>query len=158
MHPHFIPAEPQDAPTLSAIAWRAKQHWGYPEEWMQLWRAELTILPEYIEGNEVIKVMHEGQLAGFYALEYHEKYTCTQIGHFWIEPHYMGKGFGRKAFEHLMAQLKSNGEGRLIIEADPYAAGFYERMGAVQIGRLESSIAGRYLPVYEVLAGTGVTG
>lgn len=150
MNPHFTSAAPQDAPTLSALAWRAKRHWGYPEEWMELWKAELAISPEYIETHEVVKIMDGVITAGFYALQYHKKYRCMEIGHFWIDPDHIGRGLGRRAFEHLLDKLRRKGERRLIIEADPYAAGFYEKMGAVQIERLESSITGRYLPVFEL--------
>ncbi|MCB0584432.1 MAG: GNAT family N-acetyltransferase [Phaeodactylibacter sp.] len=151
MGPQFVRAEPRDAPTLSALAWRAKKHWGYPEDWMQLWKGELTISPEDIERHEVIKIMGKARLAGFYALQNNERHHCTEIGHFWIEPACMGKGYGGMAFHHLLNKLRQKGEKRLIIESDPYAAGFYEKMGAQQIGRLESSISGRYLPVYEIL-------
>ncbi|MCO6479836.1 MAG: GNAT family N-acetyltransferase [Phaeodactylibacter sp.] len=151
MNVHFLPAEPRDAPALSTLAWRAKQHWGYPEEWMQRWKEELTIHPKYIETHKVVKAMEGNELAGFYALQPHPKYGCTEIGHFWIDPPFMGKGIGRAAFLNLLDALRRKGESRLIIESDPYAAGFYERMGAVQIGQLESSIPGRYLPVYEAL-------
>ncbi len=154
MNVHFLPAEPLDAPALTALAWRAKQHWGYPEEWMQRWKGELTISPEYIETHEVVKVLEEKELAGFYALQPHPKYGCTEAGHFWIDPPSMGKGIGRLAFRHLLENLRQKGESRLIIESDPYAAGFYERMGAMRIGQLESSIAGRYLPVYEIIIRT----
>ena len=150
MNSHFTTADPKDAPTLSAIAHRAKQHWDYPKEWMKLWESELTIRPDYIAEQEVVKMMADGQVAGFYALQYHETYQCLEIGHFWIDPAFIGKGYGRLAFEHLLNNLKSKGEKRMIIEADPYAAGFYERMGAVQIGRLESSVEGRFLPIYEM--------
>lgn len=39
------PATPADAAVLTEIAHAAKRHWGYPERWVQLWRAALTITP-----------------------------------------------------------------------------------------------------------------
>jgi hypothetical protein len=39
----------------------------------------------------------------------------------------------------------------LDIEADPFAAGFYERMGARRIGTVASGvIPGRWLPLYRL--------
>ena len=41
------------------------------------------------------------------------------------------------------------GATELYIEADPFAAAFYERMGAVRVGEVPSaSIPGRVLPAY----------
>ena len=43
------------------------------------------------------------------------------------------------------------GAGRLTILADPNAAAFYERAGAVRIGEAPSdAVPGRLLPLYEV--------
>ena len=36
-------ANEADAPALTALVLRAKAHWGYPQEWMDAWRAELTV-------------------------------------------------------------------------------------------------------------------
>lgn len=41
-------AESEEAWRLSAIALAAKRHWGYPEEWMELWKDEFVITPEYV--------------------------------------------------------------------------------------------------------------
>jgi hypothetical protein len=31
-------ATADDAPALSTLAWQAKSHWGYPPDWIDLWR------------------------------------------------------------------------------------------------------------------------
>jgi hypothetical protein len=45
-------ANAQDAEKLTEIAFAAKRHWGYPEEWMESWRDALTIKPEFITKHE----------------------------------------------------------------------------------------------------------
>ena len=50
-----------------------------------------------------------------------------------------------------IAEARRRGAGRLTILADPNAAAFYERAGAVRIGEAPShAVPGRLLPLYEV--------
>ena len=64
----IIRAMPDDAETLTQIAFAAKRHWNYPEPWIEQWRTELTITGQYIETHEVYAARVEGQLVGFYSL------------------------------------------------------------------------------------------
>ena len=63
----------------------------------------------------------------------------------------MGRGIGRALFEHAIAQARISDADLIQIEADPNAAGFYERMGAVRIGASTSVIEDqpRELPLLE---------
>ena len=144
----FLPAQPSDAAELTAIANRSKQYWGYPEKWMKMWAEELEIQPEFIEKETLIKVMIKEKTIGFYALQPHASYEGTGLAHFWLLPKYIGKGYGRPMFLHVLETARAGGAERLIVESDPYASGFYEKMGGRKIGDLQSSIPGRTLPVY----------
>src|SRR5258708_35148126 len=46
-------AKPAEAHVLTEIAHAAKRHWGYPENWIEHWKDDLTITPEFISDNEV---------------------------------------------------------------------------------------------------------
>ena len=48
----IVRANPDDASALSAIAWTAKAFWGYPAHWMEQWREQLKITPDFIATNE----------------------------------------------------------------------------------------------------------
>jgi ribosomal protein S18 acetylase RimI-like enzyme len=61
-------AKPEDAVALTEIAFAAKRHWGYPEQWIQRWKDVLTIQPEFIARNETYVAFLDGQPVGFYAL------------------------------------------------------------------------------------------
>jgi hypothetical protein len=39
---HIVRAKPEDAANLTGIAFAAKRHWGYPENWIESWRDLLT--------------------------------------------------------------------------------------------------------------------
>ena len=68
-----------------------------------------------------------------------------------IEPRHIRNGVGRALLAHAIAEARRRGAGRLTILADPNAAAFYERAGAVRIGEAPSdAVPGRLLPLYEV--------
>ena len=134
-------ASPEDASTLTTIALDAKRYWGYPENWIRLWESDLTISPEFIRDNHVYVYEDEGQIRGFYAL-------CVtgqkaDLEHMWVRPTLIGTGIGKELFLDAMkraAQLKVNA---VEISSDPNAAGFYRRMGATQIGEIDSPVEGQ---------------
>jgi GNAT superfamily N-acetyltransferase len=67
------------------------------------------------------------------------------------EPRHIRSGVGRALLAHAIAEARRRGAGRLTILADPSAAAFYERAGAVRIGEAPSdAVPGRLLPLYEV--------
>ncbi|HEY3601246.1 MAG TPA: hypothetical protein VGK72_04765, partial [Chthoniobacterales bacterium] len=64
----IVRAQPADAPALSAVAWAAKAHWGYPAFWLEQWRNQLTITADFIATNEIFAAVTDGQITGFYGL------------------------------------------------------------------------------------------
>ena len=134
-------AVPEDAETLSRIAFAAKAHWGYPERWMERWRGGLTITPEFIRRNVVHVATVRGEPAGFYALV--GEGPRIVLEHLWVLPERMGSGVGRALFEHALERAAPLGAETLGIEADPNAEGFYRRMGARRVGEISYELAGR---------------
>src|SRR6266852_1561895 len=65
---HITRARPDDAATLTEIAFAAKRHWGYPMRWIESWRDVLTVRPEFIAGYETYAAIDEGRAVGFHAL------------------------------------------------------------------------------------------
>ncbi|WP_339071047.1 GNAT family N-acetyltransferase [Chitinophaga sp. 212800008-4] len=145
-HIKYIPAEISDADPLTQIAFHSKRYWDYPEEWIQLWTEDLTITPEYISKNQVIKIINEDILAGFYALEYKEKQLY--IGYFWMLPEFIGKGLGKEAFTDLRNRCLAMNEPIVDVESDPNAEGFYIKMGAEKVRSISTRIEGRHLNVF----------
>ena len=65
-----------------------------------------------------------------------------------IEPVIIRSGVGQALLAHAVAEVRQRGAERLTILADPNAAGFYERNGAVRIGEAPSdAVPGRLLPL-----------
>lgn len=146
------PAEPVEAQPLSELAQRSKAYWGYSSEFMAACRDELTYTPEQIAaGGFWVAQTDNGELVGFYAL-LKVSPTALELEAMFVEPERLGKGCGRALMEHAVRQAGGTEHiERLIIQADPNAAGFYEQAGATCIGeRPSASIDGRLLPLYEI--------
>ena len=143
----FRPASASDAELLSALAMRSKSHWGYPQEWRDHWRAELTILPNYIEQNSLVVANCQCGICGFFGLEFFEA-SSARLQHLWIDPPFIGKGFGRQLFERPCDLAKGSGCNSLELVADPNAEPFYLHMGAIRVADECSEILGvaRVLP------------
>jgi len=130
-------AQESDAAELTRIAHEAKRYWGYPERWIELWRDDLTFSPEFIAGHEVYVAEEGGEALGCYGL------AGAALEHFWIRPSAMGKGLGRRLFEHARAAAAGAGVSVLEIDSDPNAEPFYLRMGAVRVGEVRSEVDGQ---------------
>ncbi len=145
----IIRAQPSDAPVLSAIAFAAKAHWGYPTQWLEQWRDQLTITPEFIAANETFMATVADRIVGFHALLRTQE--TTRLEHLWVLPNQMGKGIGRALFQHAVQQASARKAARLTIEADPHAEPFYLRMGGRRVRVAGSELDGerRELPLLE---------
>lgn len=140
-------AHPSEAEQLTAIAHAAKRHWGYPENWIEKWSADLTITPEFLANNEVFVAIIDDAIAGCCALVVSA--NLAEIEHMWIKPEQMGSGVGRALFEHARDRARELQLTVLELSADPNAEGFYERMGAERIGDVPAGMNGeeaRVLP------------
>ncbi|PWT90351.1 MAG: GNAT family N-acetyltransferase [Blastocatellia bacterium] len=139
-------ATAEEATTLTNIALEAKRHWGYPENWIKHWEADLTITSKFITDHEVYVAEQNDETCGFYAL-------CmdgddAELEHLWVLPAYIGTGIGKELFLDAMNRASQLRVGEVNITADPNAAGFYEHMGARRVGDLQSEVEGtpRKLP------------
>lgn len=150
-------ASKKDAEILTAVAFSAKRHWNYPEEYFQIWTKELTITTEYITKNKVWKMIYRDSIVGFSSIVQfsgsHPELPFTDtnsycLDHLFIRPEYHHMGFGTKMIQHLQKACIKNNIPHLIVFVDPNATGFYEKMGANYLIDLPSSIPNRNIPVY----------
>lgn len=137
-----------DASTLSEIAWAAKAFWGYPSEWMEQWRHQLTITTNFIATHETFVAKIDHEIVAFHALL--QSPRSMRLEHLWVRPTRMGQGIGRALFRHAAQRAAALGASTLTIEGDPHAAPFYRRMGAVPAGHstTEYEYGSRKLPLF----------
>jgi len=137
-------ARASDADGLTAIALRAKAHWGYSAELLALWRDELTITPEKIAASAVLVAERSGTLVGMAAIAGDGEEV--ELADLWVDPDAMGSGIGRRLFERALAVARDRGALRVVLDADPNAEDFYLHLGARRIGMVASQPVGRELP------------
>lgn len=135
------PATPDDAAALTRIAHEAKKHWGYPDNWIEHWKSDLTITPEFVNDNPVYVAERDDELLGFYALIVRNE--KAELDHLWVTPAHIGTGLGKELFLHAMQTATGKSVDAVEILSDPNAAGFYRKMGAHQIGEDVSEIDGQ---------------
>jgi GNAT superfamily N-acetyltransferase len=142
-------ANPEDAGRLTAIAFAAKGHWGYPASWLRRWEKVLTITPEYVRANPTYIAAVDGRIVGFCALVLRD--GEARLDHLWVLPAEMGKGTGRALFGFAESLARSAGAACIRVESDPHAEEFYVRMGAARCGRVPADMDGteRFLPLLE---------
>ena len=129
----FRRARAEDAAVLTDIALAGKQFWGYPAEWIALWRHDLEVVPHYIRNEPVQVAEMKGEIIGFVGLSTAD--DDRYLEHMWLRPDFIGRGFGRVLFGEAVRLAREEGVRELRINADPNAAPFYLKMGAVRIGQ-----------------------
>ncbi|MBT3337334.1 MAG: GNAT family N-acetyltransferase [Anaerolineae bacterium] len=134
---------------MTKVALASKQHWGYPDEWMALWVDELTITPQKLDERDFFVGKNGDEIVFLYSISQRAEREY-ELEDCWVAPEYIGHGFGQLLFDDLKKRLRALGCSRLKIISDPNAAGFYRKMGAVQIGEEPTKIEGRVFPVFEV--------
>ena len=139
------PARPDEAETLTELCLRSKAVWGYDDAFMRACRAELTLTARDC-ATPLIQVAADGDVvAGVVQVTLQGE--AADLAKLFIEPGALRAGVGRKLFEWAAATARRHGARWMTIEADPQAADFYRRMGAVDDGTAPSgSIPGRVLP------------
>ncbi len=133
---------------LSALQLRSKAHWGYDATFMAACTDELTLTPKDLSDTALVLADLGGTLAG--VAQVGPKGQDADLFGLFVDPPHMGAGLGRTLFQWCVAAARDVSDDRLLIDADPDAAAFYERMGARRIGTAPSgSIPGRLLPLLE---------
>jgi ribosomal protein S18 acetylase RimI-like enzyme len=145
------PARAEDAPRLSSLAFAAKASWGYPAEWLEQWRPDLTLTPEYLDAHRAWVAEREGAILGVCVLAIQGHHAS--IEHLWIGPDQQRRGVGRVLVQVALETAAQCGAQRVEVESDPFAEAFYAGLGGRRIGALPAPMPGapeRSLPVLEL--------
>ncbi|MDA8346677.1 MAG: GNAT family N-acetyltransferase [Thermaerobacter sp.] len=138
-------AQPREAPSLTALAFRSKAVWGYKDAFMEQCREELTLTAEYISSREVYVIGSDLRVVGFYGMSI--RGPIATLDFLFVDPGFLREGMGRDLWNHAIARAKLSGAASVSIDAEPHAELFYRLMGAQRIGVTASgSIPGRVLP------------
>lgn len=156
----IIPAVANDASILTAISFRSKKYWQYPDEYMSIWADELTVTEQYILDNDVFVARKNEVTVGYYSVvEVNDDFEVAAVviekgiwlDHMFVEPEYIGQKIGTTMVDHLKAMWKARRVRVIRVLADPHARGFYEKSGFSYIGEYPSTISGRTTPLLELV-------
>ena len=141
-------ALPNEVEYLSGLAFRSKSYWGYSDQFMQACLEELTVNERYIENNPTFVLEDARNIIGFHSLE-HISAAEVELSFLFIDPAFIGKGYGRKLMMHAQEEARQLGYEKMIIQGDPNAERFYRSAGGSIIGtRKSASIPNRELPIF----------
>jgi GNAT superfamily N-acetyltransferase len=139
------PAASGEAAALTELCLRSKAHWGYDAAFLAACRDELTVSEAVASGP----LLHIATVAGVLAAmaEIGEEDGTWHVEKLFVDPPFMGLGLGQRLLDWAARTAAEQGATSLEIAADPSAAPFYRRCGAVDAGEIPSgSIPGRFLP------------
>jgi GNAT superfamily N-acetyltransferase len=144
-------AAPADSASLTALAREAKASWGYPEEWLRQWDAELTLSAGYVAAHRVIVADSPRGILGVCAIE--ERGTHWGLEHLWVSPRAQRLGVGSALVRDALRAVREGGRSKRVrVAADPNAVPFYAAMGAREVGSEPAPMPGapaRMLPIME---------
>ncbi len=152
-------AQVTESEALTCLSFSSKRYWNFPEEYIDIWKDELTITPAYIQGNLVYVAEVDAILVGYFSIvEIQEDFWAGQVfvqrgfwlEHIFIKPEFIGKRVGTELLSFAKDLCKKKEIECLYIFSDPNAKGFYDKMGARYIKESPSSIDGRTVSLYEL--------
>lgn len=130
---------------LSDLCLRSKAVWGYDAAFMEACRRELTLSDDDLRSTALVAADVDGRLVGVAQVDVTD--AGGDLLKLFVAPEVIGSGIGRMLFDWCRDTARRMGAPVLVIESDPGAVPFYQRMGARDAGTVPSgSIAGRVLP------------
>lgn len=143
-------ATANDNEILTVLTKKSKAYWGYSEEQIEMWSEVLTISKEYIATKSVYKLVVNNEIVGYYSF-FHESEETIELDNLFVWPDFIGKGFGQILMKDFLLRLENSGIKKVVLDAEPKAEKFYEKIGFVKVGEIQTSIKDRFLPKMELL-------
>ena len=130
---------------LTEIAIRSESYWGYDSEYMDKFKSVYNVTIEFIMKNPTFIIEENKNIIGFYGVV--SDNGMTSLEYFFIEPEYIGQGYGKLLWNYLVSFCKVIGSKEFSIVTSPQAKEFYTKMGAKPQREVESLLKkGRMIP------------
>ena len=146
-------ALPKEAGLLTELCMRSKAHHGYDDAFMAQCAPVLEVRGADINAGRIWVAQRNRRIVGTVGITLGSDGEA-ELDRMFVEPDAIGSGVGRALMRRVVREARAGDVRRLMILADPHAARFYERCGAVLVGQEPSdAIPGRRLPRYELRIG-----
>ena len=120
---------------------RSMGYWDRPPGYVEEARELMTLSGADLARDDAWVVLVNGAVAGFYRLS-RADVSAAEIEEFHLEPPMIGRGVGRRMFEHACDAARGMGVSQLVWSTDANTVGFYARMGGEITGTTPSGIEG----------------
>ena len=118
-----------DLALINALMRVGKGYWGYSEEGLDRFMATFGIQDASYFSNAFGFIAEEHEkVVGYYLFKTDE--TPPMLDHFFLDTNLIGKGYGRKLWDHCINEAQEKGWQEFTFWSDPNARSFYEHMGA----------------------------
>lgn len=123
---------------LTNIAIESESFWEYDSDHMEKFKSVYKITEEFISNNSTFVLEKDENIVGFYGfiIENNE----PSLEYLYIEPQYINKGYGKLLWNHMVENCKKNSIKGFSIVTSQQTKEFYTKMGAVQVGEIESLV------------------
>ncbi len=108
----------------------------------------MTITQEYIDNYYVFKLSDNGQIIGYYSYMRLNSKT-VKLDNIFIHPDHIRKGYGKFLMENFIQRMKKDRFKIITLDSEPNAEFFYKKFDFTVVGKIESSIKDRFLPIME---------
>ena len=132
---------------LTEISFVSKKYWNYSDEWMEIWKDDLTITENFITNNYVYHLENDAnEIVGFYAFVKFDNYI--ELDSLFVSPEYIGTGFSNLLMTDFLSKVREIDFNYKKLKAEPFAEIFYKKYGFETFElQLSSKIENRYLPI-----------
>ncbi|HEV7308268.1 GNAT family N-acetyltransferase [Ensifer sp.] len=136
---------PGQATELSELCLRSKAVWGYDAAFIEACRPSLTLNAEDWTDSDLQIAVDGDRILGM--AQVRTDGLTSELDKLFVDPQAQAGGVGRKLFDWCVETARRRDALVMTIDADPGAADFYRRMGAIDDGVVASTaIPGRFLP------------
>lgn len=129
-------AKINESEILSKVAARSEAYWGYDSDYMDKFKLFYSVTEEFISKNPTFVIEKDDNIVGFFGIL--AENDGASLEYFFIEPQYIGYGYGKLLWNYLINYCKIMGIKELVVITSPQAQEFYVKMGAVVCGEVES--------------------
>jgi len=133
----IVKAEIIDSNKLTELAIASKSYWRYSKELINSWKDDLKVTSKMIEDLTVFNFILDEKIVGFYILN-HPIGKNIELEFLFVDPKFIGKGCTKALEEECIS---------MTVLSDPNAINFYKNQGFIEIGKKESNIPNRFLPI-----------
>jgi GNAT superfamily N-acetyltransferase len=140
------PASATELDRLREITAAGKKFWGYEPDLVDRWIALGDFTPAAFATKNAFVAEVAGEIVAWSSLIL--KGEVCWLDDLWVTPQWIRRGIGERLFTHAASHAKAAGATAMEWEAEPFAVGFYAKMGGRHLRDSEpSEIWNRTLPI-----------